>query len=79
MNSSFVTKIKFSLAFSNYLTGLVVTVFFLSKRFPYFLIASEIRVCFPTPDGPTKIRGLYYKGVGLNGWKYSLAYTKISF
>ncbi len=33
----------------------------------------------PTPDGPTMIRGLYFRGVGLKGWKYSLAKTKTSF
>lgn len=33
----------------------------------------------PTPDGPTTISGLYFKGVGLKGWKYSFANTKTSF
>jgi hypothetical protein len=36
-------------------------------------------VFLPTPDGPTIIKGLYFNGVGLNGWKYSLAKTKTSF
>ena len=32
----------------------------------------------PTPDGPTKINGFSFLGVGLKGWKYSLAYTNTS-
>ena len=36
-------------------------------------------MCLPTPEGPTRIKGLYCWGDGLKGWKYSFAYTKTSF
>jgi hypothetical protein len=40
---------------------------FFSKRPPYYDNTELIKVPLPTPEGPTTIRGLYFKGVGLNG------------
>ena len=74
-NSSSEMKWKFDSAFSRVasLFSLVVYDFFLSKRSPYWLRMESIRVFLPTPDGPTRMSGLYLRGVLLNGWKYSLA------
>ena len=45
---------------------------------PYSYKITSMSVFLPTPDGPTNIRGLCCNGYGLNGWKYSFAYTKTS-
>lgn len=50
-----------------------------SKTSPKLSKTFLTRVPFPTPEGPTTTNGLYLVGVGLKGWKYSLAYKNTSF
>jgi hypothetical protein len=56
----------------------VVYDIFLSNTSPNFFKTPSTRVLFPTPEGPTIMRGLNLRGVGLNGWKYSFEKTKTS-
>ena len=74
LNSCTVTKLKFCYDFSvPGRTGRVVYDFLRSNISPYSRRTMSISVRLPTPEGPTKINGLFFNGVGLKGWKYSFA------